>query len=75
MKNKPLIGTRLNFKNCVIGTFVAFKPPRTKNVVAYGEIADPGQGNKNDSLIVKIVRVKIPGYVLSDDRISSPLQQ
>ncbi|KAL9536765.1 hypothetical protein MBANPS3_012383, partial [Mucor bainieri] len=70
VKDIAVTGKRLFAKNDYLpGTFVALKPPRSKVAVAYGEIIADSTAPKlkRNMITVKILVLKVPGYVLPRD--------
>lgn len=70
VKDIAVSGKRLLAKDDYLpGTFVALKPPRSKAAIAYGEIIVDSMAPKlkRNMIMVKILVLKVPGYVLPRD--------
>ncbi|KAL9536874.1 hypothetical protein MBANPS3_012294 [Mucor bainieri] len=70
VKSIPVFGKRLCVGDSYLpGTFVALKPPRSKLAIAYGEVAanETTVRQSPRKINVKILILKVPGYVLPRD--------
>ena len=73
-KDMPEIGTRLNEKNCMPGTYVALKPAGVNRPIAFGEILrleETSTRRKIDNVIVKVHRVSVPGFIPNESVIGN----